>query len=128
MSDTPQEAIGSAFGAVMFILAVSFTMMLFRSYGNFSQVVKEEIYDNGFFYEQVTDEEFTDSQVSYEEVMGLLMSYSLDYDVSVNGTLIKKLNYNYMKNNLPSIPRTDYKRSYMRDGSGEITRIVFVSN
>lgn len=127
MGNAPQEGIEMTVGAFMFVLAISFAFLLFRNYGHFNQTVKEEIYDNGIFYEEEINEDTSDSHVTYEEVMGVLMGDSLDYDISINDVIIEKANYNFMQNDITSIPNTNYERTYLRNDSGDIIRVVYKS-
>ena len=67
------------------------------------------------------------NQVSYGELIASLCD-SLEYDVEINGSLIRKYEHTPDKIDDYCISMQSYQKSYAYDSSGEITKIIYQSN
>lgn len=82
------------------------------------QIKEEELYQQ-YYAEDI-------EEISYAELVAILLN-NLEYDINVNGVLIKKEEHDIDKINVYGLNLTDYLKQYQYDESGNITLISYTS-
>lgn len=102
-------------GLSLFILMADQSEKLFKS---IAQSKKETI-----VYETYKEPE--EIVITYAQVIATLFT-TIDYDIQIDDLYISRVDYDGMDSKI-NIKETDYKRSYVYDGIGNITKVVYQS-
>lgn len=89
--------------------------------------VKNNINDNQVVYEQYQDlEKLPEPITEYKELVSILMK-DISINMEINGTELRADTYDYMEFDYSSIPNTNYRKSYKRDVSGNVVKVIYES-
>ena len=121
--DTGQKLILGAASSVVLCIALYLLIFETRSISNMFDVVRDRIKEEEL-YQQYNED--NNKEVTYAELVAALMS-NLEYDILVNGVLIKKENHDTDKIKSYRLDIGDYVKKYQYDESGNIYLIIYNS-
>lgn len=106
---------------ILFMIAIASSIYLINSYVNLFE--QQRISDNhGVFYKSVY--EVDESNISTAELI-LSLYHGLDFDIQIDDTLISKVENLDRYIHQYSITNKIYRRTYLYNGSGSITRVIY---
>lgn len=120
----PYEFIERSSGILIFILSLTLLMSISGQQGKLTKIIKENLRDKKEMYVQYQDDAY-ENNVTYKELIGTLLSDKLEYDVEVEGYTFLKENHHYVSVNISTIPKRDYKKSYVYATNGTITKVIY---
>jgi len=116
-------------GVLVFILAMTLLMTTSGQQSKFVKIIKAELKDKKEIYIQNQDEAYeNNNSVPYKEVIGILLSDNLEYNVEVNGQIYSREDHHYQNVNVQAIPKKTYKKSYVYTTNGTIMKVIYQAN
>ncbi len=125
MSDSVKALMYAAVGAIIFCAAVSVFMMLTRNVEKLSDNVRDtSAYDTSLAKEGRVEP--VEPEITYADVMAELMTDTLEYDLKIDGVLIKKDTYNLaMRDSYTFSYFPHYVRNCVYDGYGYLIEVDY---
>lgn len=125
-----KELMFGLFGGLLFVAAVSLLMWLASDVDKLSESVSStDMYETSLVRESQVDEA-SEPVVTYADVMSVLMSDRLPYDIEIDGMLIDADTYNLSSFSDYSFPEhSTYTVGYAYGADGKtITKVIFWGN
>jgi len=125
MSDGTKALMYAAVGAILFCAAISVFMMLTRNVNSLADNVRDtSSYETSLAKEGRIEPE--EPEVTYADVMAELMTDRLEYDLKIDGVLIKKEDYNLaMRENYTFTYTSHYRRQCVYDADGYLKEVDY---
>ena len=125
MSDSVKALMYAAVGAILFCTAVTVFMMLTRNVNSLADNVRDtSSYETSLAKEGRVEPE--EPEITYADVMAELMTDRLEYDLKIDGVLIKKEDYNlYMRENYVFTFSPHYNRNCVYDSNGYLVEVDY---
>ncbi len=115
------ELLHQAFAVFLFCNAITLLFLGYQRYATVLNTVKK-IESEEIMYEQYKDSD--GNVVTRGEIISLFFN-QLEYDIQIDELLISKIENVKESISSYSIPYEKYKKSYVYDSKGNITRIIF---
>ena len=125
MSDSVKALMYAAVGAVIFCTAISLFMMLTRNVEKLSENVRDtSAYDTSLAKEGRVEPD--EPEITYADVMAELMTDTLEYDLKIDGVLIKKESYNLaIRDSYTFTFSPHYVRNCVYDSNGYLSEVDY---
>ena len=125
MSDSVKALMYAAVGTIIFCAAISVFMMLVRNVDSLADNVRDtSSYETSLAKEGRVEPE--EPEITYADVMAELMTDRLEYDLKIDGVLIKKEDYNlYMRENYVFTFSPHYNRNCVYDSNGYLVEVDY---
>lgn len=121
--ETGQKLLLGAASAITLCIGLYLLIFESRIVSNMFDVVRDQINEEEL-YQQYYAEDI--EEVSYAELVATLLN-NLEYDIMINGELIRREDHDTDKINGYGLNESDYLKQYQYDESGKITLITYTS-
>jgi len=109
---------------ILFMVGIIYISFSAKTHHKVITHLREEVKENEVLYQQyVSDEKL----VSKSELVASLFQ-TLEYDVEINGTTIRKQDHNVENIFTYGIKNTEYQKTYAYDSKGNIIKIIFTEH
>lgn len=120
--ESASKLIQMAFAAIVFCISIVLLFFESKTYNCSLATVRELYKDDYVIYMQYNPDDAV--IVSYSELIATLME-PLDYDITVDGLQIKKLEHTADQISTYGIQNADYAKSYRYNDNGDIVFVIY---